>query len=485
MVKLSLKKVFKDETSLSFFKHFSKYLSGELFNKFLGLLTIAILTRLLPVNEYGKVSIFMSVFTIFSIIISLNLRSAISRFYYEKEIDYYSFLDSIISFLIVFIPITIFVFYFGFASFFKIYLNIDNNIYLWGLVTAGFASFFQLYLSYLMGKKESTSYNKLYILQNLIGLILFLILIYTIFKGENRYMARILGISFTYFFLAFYSLIKIKPKFKIKLNYLKEALSFSVPLIPHSLSTLIIAQADKIMLNKFVGLTSTGLYTFGYQISAVIHTIILAMTKIWTPFLYSSLSEKKYEDIDKIINKLSISIYSIVFIFLIFTPEIVSIFAPKSYYNSIYIIPILINSYVFIFLYTFYGGFSFYYKKTNWYAFFTIVTATINILVNLILIPKYSYIGAAISSLISYFFLFLFNYLLIVVFANFEYTVPLRKLMKHIYIVILGNILFYIFFKLSNEINWYYTLTLKLILGLILGSIIFKLIILPKIKGYK
>ncbi|GAH32940.1 unnamed protein product, partial [marine sediment metagenome] len=67
--------------------------------------------------------------------------------------------------------------------------------------------------------------------------------------------------------------------------------------------------------------------------------------------------------------------------------------------------------YVGVFLYTLYGNYSFYRKKTGLISLTTLFAGGINIGLNYWLIPIYGYVAAAYTTLVSYFLLFLFHFL--------------------------------------------------------------------------
>jgi O-antigen/teichoic acid export membrane protein len=54
----------------------------------------------------------------------------------------------------------------------------------------------------------------------------------------------------------------------------------------------------------------------------------------------------------------------------------------------------------------------FFYRKTGLISLGTLLSAIINITLNIIFVPKFGYIAAAITTTISYLFLFIFHYLI-------------------------------------------------------------------------
>ncbi|WP_129408565.1 polysaccharide biosynthesis C-terminal domain-containing protein [Marinitoga lauensis] len=110
----------------------------------------------------------------------------------------------------------------------------------------------------------------------------------------------------------------------------------------------------------------------------------------------------------KYYNEIYVIILSLIFIIV---PELGLIMAPKSYNSSLTIISIIVASYYMQFLYTIYVNFAFFYKKTGSISIGTLLAGIINIILNILLIPKFGYEIAAITTLISYFFLLFFHVL--------------------------------------------------------------------------
>ena len=79
------------------------------------------------------------------------------------------------------------------------------------------------------------------------------------------------------------------------------------------------------------------------------------------------------------------------------------------YWIGKYFLPWIIFGCYFIFLYSFPVNYEFYVKKTNYIALGTSLSAVINLVLNYIFIPTYGSFGAALTTLASYFFLFVFH----------------------------------------------------------------------------
>ncbi|MDE5977916.1 MAG: polysaccharide biosynthesis C-terminal domain-containing protein, partial [Turicibacter sp.] len=87
----------------------------------------------------------------------------------------------------------------------------------------------------------------------------------------------------------------------------------------------------------------------------------------------------------------------------------------KQYEQGIFSVPLIVLAYFFGFLYGFYVNYEFAKEKTIIIPIATILAATMNIILNIYVIPRYGIIGASFTTVISYFLMLLFHYLVVVI----------------------------------------------------------------------
>lgn len=194
-------------------------------------------------------------------------------------------------------------------------------------------------------------------------------------------------------------------EFKILFDYqvcvflLKE----SLPLALSTVFTIIYYRIDTIMLSMMMGDASVGIYSAAYRISeAFIFIPGILMTSIF-PLM------SKSKNLDNSDNILAFSYErSMKYMFALALPMAVGItllsdkiileFYGDSFKNSIIALQILIWSTAIIFISYASGSFFISTNKQKFVLFYTAIGALINIVLNIILIPKYSYVGASIAT---------------------------------------------------------------------------------------
>jgi len=458
-----LKKHLKIGTDfLELITHSKNYILAQFLTLGLAFLTMPIYTRLMTPDEYGVMSVFLSFVGIITIIFGLGIRGAISRYYYENKDDFFDYLSSNIWLIFIvsvgFIGIAIL-----FRNQLQTFLNIPFGMIYIAIGIAIPQAIFQLYESYLQASKQSKKVATLNVLGALFitGTAIAIMLQ----MDDEKYYARAIGqgIGALVLFLVTFFYLKNSLKFSIKKKHLRYSLVFGLPIIFHLLSQNILNSFDQIIINQLVGPNETGIYSVAYKIGMAQNLISMGILKAWTPMFYDKLNKDKYDDINALAKKYAFIVMLVAVFLIFFAKEIVTILVDKRYQEAIGIIPIVIVSYFFFFLYTMYVNYAFYEKKTKNIAAITIIAGGLNVLLNYLLIPKFGYIAAAWTTLVSYVALFILHFL------NVKYIIKVNKIVS-IKIFLPPTVILVILSILNNSLSTYIN---DSILSLIIRIIIF------------
>jgi len=386
------------------------YLGGDMFVKGLGFLTIPIFTRLLTVDEYGLIAVYTSYVGIMSIIVSLNLHSSIGRGFYDFTDERKQFLSSILTLSLIIFIITILIL-FPMREKIAIYLAIPSFLIAIGL----FHSYFKAIVTFgLTVLNFSNRYKSRAIFSISIAIFSVIIGIFLIMKLPSaKYLGRIIGFFLASGIAAIFILsilIGRGQKFFWKKSW-KYALCLGIPLIPHSLSHVLLAQFDRIAINTLVGHGEAGLYSFSYNLGMIVVVFLGSLNSAWVPWFYKKMSDSSYVTINKVA-RIYTGVFSMVVLLIVtFAPELGKMMAPEEYWRGLILIPVIALSYHFQFIYTLYVNYVFYMKKMFSISISTILAGLLNIILNLLFIPRFGYQVAAWTTVISYIFLFFFHYL--------------------------------------------------------------------------
>ena len=207
----------------------------------------------------------------------------------------------------------------------------------------------------------------------------------------------------------FYVLLKKGKKYIDKIEW-KKVLVLAIPLIPHYLSQHIMASSDKIMISNMVNSGDAAIYGVVANIGMIGTILWTAINGSLVPFTFESMNNKKTEKIKDVSKYLILSYFAVCILIMLVAPEILNILAPKEYYKGIHCVPSIVMVVFLQALYNLYANIEFYYKKTKRIAVATVIATIINVVLNYMLIPKYSFVAAAYTTLISYIVLVMIHY---------------------------------------------------------------------------
>ncbi len=182
----------------------------------------------------------------------------------------------------------------------------------------------------------------------------------------------------------------------------KHALKFSVPLIPHFLSTIILSQCDRIMISSMCGYEQTAVYSVAYTVGAVMVLFNAAIMDSIIPWMYKKLRNNDYSGIKQVscISMVGIAVINI--LISLCAPEIIALLAPNEYQQAMYIVPPVAISNVFIFLFNLYANIEYFYEETKKVAIASGISAIANILLNYVYIRRFGFLVAGYTTVICY-----------------------------------------------------------------------------------
>lgn len=401
-----IKKIFSN----SLIKNGAYYTLGTFILQGINFLTLPLYTRILTTRDFGITSLYTAWQSVVVIFLCLQTFSTIQNAkvtYEDEEYREYNSNIVVLSFISFFIFAVIIM---GFSKPFSKLSGLSVNLIFLMLLH----SFFTLGVTFkntilrFDGKAEKQLFISMFYTIFNVGLSLFFI---TSVPSLEKATGKILGAVVPSIILGgyFYLEIILKKKPTFKKEHFIFCLTLGLPLILHNLSHIVLTSSDRMMIEKFIGLEETGIYGFTYTIGTILSTAAGAFGSAWVPWYFERLKREKYDEI-KVYSKNYLDFFTLVTVgFIFISPEIVRFMGSTDYWIGKYFLPWIIFGCYFIFLYSFPVNYEFYVKKTNYIALGTSLSAVINLVLNYIFIPTYGSFGAALTTLASYFFLFVFH----------------------------------------------------------------------------
>lgn len=379
--------------------------------KGISVITTPIYTRIMTTVEYGQYSVFNSWMNIIHIFVTLQLTMGVyAQGLIKFSDDRHKFSSSLQGLTLTLVGIWT-VIYLLFSSFWNNLFKLTTVQMLAMLVMIWASSVFSFWAT---EQRTQFKYRTLVIVTILISILQPVVSIYLILHSQDKVTAKILGFALVQlvgYFIFFIIQIKNGKTFYSK-KYWTYALKFNIPLIPHYLSQVVLNSSDRIMIERMVGANEAGIYSLGYSLSLVMILFNSALMASLSPWIYQKIKDRKEKDIARIAYACLIGIALVNLALIALAPEAVKIFAPKEYYDAIYIIPPVAMSVYFMFAYDLFAKFEFYYEKTKWIAVATMASAVVNIITNYIFIKLFGYQAAGYTTLVCYILYALFHYVM-------------------------------------------------------------------------
>lgn len=190
---------------------------------------------------------------------------------------------------------------------------------------------------------------------------------------------------------------------RIQKQYVKEMLTYSIPLMPNSISWWISNSSDRYIMNIFRGLNELGIYSVSYKIPSIMATISAILISAWEMSAVDDFGSEKSRRFFSKIYDLWVHTYIIVCAGLIFFVKVLAyILFQKEFFIAWKFVPILLFASVFSGLSSFLGTVFTAAKNTKSVFVTTMAGAGINIALNFVLIPVWGGYGAAVATAIGY-----------------------------------------------------------------------------------
>lgn len=377
------------------------YTIGNIFVKGINFITLPIFSRVLTTEEFGVFNVFLSYDAILSILIGFAMATSVKSAHYEfrKTDEYVSSITLIYILNALFFAAMI---AFG-GEKLSSWMGLNQTI-LFLLVPFSFGgAIIQLYNERISLDYEYKKYLIVALLNSVGNTIVSLVLIVTIFRNEKD-IGRIVGTGATIFAIAVALLagmyVKALPKFSKR--FWKFGFLYSLPIVPHGISQVLLSQCDRIMISKMVSASTAGIYSLAGNLKLVLTTISTSIGVSWSTWFFSKMDEKQMENIQKN-SELLVRAFMILTVgVMALSPEIIYFLGGAEYDAGKYVaIPMIIDAFI-LFLYNIIVPSEYYTKKTHFIAIGTVLSALINLITNYIFISLFGFIAAAYTTLFSY-----------------------------------------------------------------------------------
>lgn len=415
---MNLKKIFLKGASVSKEAKASvAYTICGILTKCMSFITLPIFTRILTKEEYGLSTVYSSTMAIMIIFTSLQLpygsfSTAMIKFKDDRD----GYLSSTCGITLIFTLMYLVVCIIARKSLQSL-LDMPYEL----LILMGIEMFFNTVQMLWMGKERfEYKYKKVVFVTLLSAIATTVLSIIAVYNMTSKGIVKILSNSVVVIIIGTIILFGIL-KHNIKIfdrHFWKFALSFNVPLIPYYLSQVVFNQSDRLMINKICGRGDAAVYGVAYSLATILTFVISAIHNSYVPWMFQKIEQKKVDDNRTVSFFISVGIAFMLLGVIALAPEIVYIMAGKEYMDAIWVVPPVAMSVLLLYYADLFDCIEFYYEAKWFLAISAIISAVVNIILNFLFIPKFGFVAAAYTTLISYFILALVDYIYMCILCN-------------------------------------------------------------------
>jgi len=381
------------------------YGSSRILVSLLGFLTLPYFINIFSFKDYGILTIIISINTFLPCVYSLEIETALSKFFHDSLMNkdkllYLSIKFRTLFYLIISLPVFLIL-----QKIINPLIPEESNILCLLIIIYGFtSSLTSIIMTFLRMSHKVKQYILIESFTTFIGTIFSIFLvaknptIYSYLYGST--LGKILGFLIAIYFskINFYILLNTSIK------KIRPILKFSVFLIPATIATSINSSLDIWSLTYFRSLEEVSLYSLGLKISSIANILFLILTFTFQTFSMKLIQKNKdyaNSQLNKLLRYFSTFACFILILFQLLSPQIIKLIANPDYYQSSLICGILILNYIF-YSYTYFSTLgSWKANKSYDYSISVIIGCMTNFLINFLFVPKFGIIGAAFATCIS------------------------------------------------------------------------------------
>ena len=385
--------------------HAPKYLGGSLIGSGVGLLMTKYYTSVFAPAEFGILSLYAVMFQYIMLIASLSMTGGAMRLYFDyRENKKDEYLSTVFWFTIITSIIT-FVLGLILMPFIVPLISVHTEfLYIITMVLGIAAIFVGFFTSILYNEKLSKSVFKNNVIQtsfnHLVSIALIAIFPLGILGRQigqcSGYIANLIALIKE---LSKKNLFRLKHTFNLLM--LKETFFLSLPILITSFLSLALANLDRIFLKHFYGNKEVGIYSLGFILGQGLSMVYEAISLSLFPKIMEDLKDNYNNNIvklEKFAYQYYLGLIVITVILILSSKWLVVLFSTKEYLDASKVLPFVMMGFVMGGFYKIPALILSYHKIVWFFPFLALFSFGAGGLLNYLLIPRYSMVGAAFAT---------------------------------------------------------------------------------------
>jgi O-antigen/teichoic acid export membrane protein len=397
------------------YKESAHYLAGRVAVMLLGFVSFPIFTRMFSVSDYGVMSLALNTVMVLTAFSKFGMQNAVQRFYpdYANSSDsgafrrYYSTLffgaaaiGGICTLLYIGVvyamPIDVIQPPLKFALLFAAALIVVRTLR-------------SMQTNLMQIERRTVLFNVSEIICKAGTISVVILLLFVWQRGIKSYFAGVL-IFEVIIVVAFIPLLLNRKLLSLRSfdsQFFRTVIMFSVPLMWAELAWLVLDTGDRYLIQHFLGSEAVGYYAAAYNVAYNVQDLVnvplgMALFPVFMK-IWSTDGEKATADfLSRSLNHFVMAAVLIACTFIVVSRDLMVLLASHKYEPAHVLLPWLVGGLVLCAGQVFFKPGLLVHKKVYKFARTTFYAAIINIVLNVLLLPRIGVLGAAIATLLSY-----------------------------------------------------------------------------------
>ena len=383
------------------------YWVGIILSKIIGFAMIPFYSHFLSPDEYGVLELVSLTVDIASLIVGLQLVSAVAKFYDEKQSEQEK--KGVVSTALIISIIMASAIMGGMAtqgnsvSWIVFKDDAYAGLFQYMFLAAMFSIINEIGLVYLRIKDKSLRYVSITLTQLIIQISL---TIYFVAFAEMSVLGVILAGTLASGGVFIYVTVSTLTATGLRFHkdIAKDMFRYSLPLVPALLGMFIMHNADRYILKETTSVADVGIYSLAYKFGILLNTLMVyPFNLVWGAKMFAAYrQENRNEILNNTLRWFSFFVATMAMFIGVFIYEVISILTPPAYHLAADIVPIILLAYVFNgasrVLYTpLYAE-----KRTRFVGVAVMISGIVSVIVTIPLSIVIGIYGAAIGTVIAF-----------------------------------------------------------------------------------
>jgi len=399
----------------SLFRDSSHYLAGQIAALALGFISFPIFTRALTVADYGMLCIAFQVAAMATVLSKMGLQNSIQRFYQDHAASTEpGALQRFYSTLLFGAGLCAMAVAGLFGA--GVLLLPDSQmspvlkrVLLVGAILIFTRGMHPIAMNFLRAQRRTAAFNAFDVTTKAISIAFVVFLFFAWNRTVKTVLIGTVAVELTAVLILIFRLL---PAGVVSIRafdrgLFKAALIFGFPLVGYELAGVILDSGDRILVQHYMGFQAVGYYSAGYSMAnyvilSLMSPVNLALFPIYMKLWASKGREETQAFLSRALDNFVMVAMCVLAAVAVTARDGIIILGSRKLQEAAPLIPVLVLGLVFYALHIFFNAGLIIHKKTYTMAKIIVSSAGLNILLNILLIPRLGLQGAAVATLVSY-----------------------------------------------------------------------------------